>query len=224
MTDVVVPLDLEIACEKDDEVDESIRTSIENSFKETMVMMQRNKNNFSKIMLQEADDMQLQNPFARTEDIMEKSFNNVRTYSKAYDDSMLRPPRRDEKACVLGDMCECNLMAIDSGIPEKGFTGVVYDSQYQKCLLCIRVETMMEFYRRLISFNPASKNILPFTNIVDCIGEYSKEVCIHPNGRNNISGPFVIHQRHWYHYKDNSIIEQLPIVNFCTVESMDDNG
>ena len=219
----IVPLDLGIACEKSDVVDESIRNSIENSFKDTMAMMQRNKASFSKIMLQEAGDMQLQNPFVRTEDVMETTFRDVRSYSKVYDDSMLRPAAGGEKQCVLGDLCECNLMALDAGTPDLGFTGAVYGERYQKCLLCIRVDTMMEFYKRLISADHSSKNILPFMNIVDTIGEYNKEMCIHPNGRNNISGPFLIHQRHQYRYH-GGIIEQLPNVNFCTVLNLDDNG
>lgn len=222
MTDIV-PLDIGIACENSEVVDESIRNSIENSFKDTMVMMQRNKGTFYKIMLQEAGDMQLQNPFSMEEDVMETTFRDVKSYSKVYDDGMLRPAADGEKQCVLGESCECNLMAIDAGTPDRGFTGVVYGAPYQKCLLCIRVETMMEFYKRLIGANHSSENILPFTNIVDTIGEYSKEMCIHPNGRNNISGPFLIHQRHQYRYS-KGIIEQLPNVNFCTVQNLDDNG
>tara|TARA_Y100000389_G_scaffold202024_1_gene246256 strand:- start:58 stop:726 length:669 start_codon:yes stop_codon:yes gene_type:complete len=222
MTDIV-PLDLALACRKNNVIDESIRKSIEESFKDTMVMMQRNKHSFSKIMLQEADDMNLQNPFASTEDKMETEYTDVRSYSKVYDDSRMRPAVTGEAQCVSGNNCECNIMAIDSGIPECGFTGVVYNSRYQKCILCIRVDTMMEFYTRLISGSRTSENILPFTNLVDRIGEYNKEMCIHPNGRNNISGPFVIHQRQNYQYT-NGIIEQLPNVNFCTVRSLDDNG
>jgi hypothetical protein len=219
----IVPLDLETACVKTDVVDESIRKSIENSFKETMVMMQRNKRSFSKIMLQEADDMELQNPFARTEDVMETRFTDVQSYSKVYDDSRLRPAAAGETQCVMGDLCECKLMAVDGGHEGGGFTGVVFGPRYQKCLLCIRIDTMMEFYKRLISGNASSENILPFTNLVDSIGEYNKEMCIHPNGRNNISGPFVIHQRHHYRY-GSGIIEQLPNVNFCTAPNSDDNG
>ena len=222
MTDIV-PLDLAVACHKNDVIDESIRRSIEDSFKETMVMMQRNKHSFSKIMLQEADDMELQNPFARTEDKMETEYPDVNSYSKVYDDSRLRPAAPGETQCVSGNRCECNLMAIDSGIPECGFTGVVYGARYQKCLLCIRVDTMMEFYKRLISGSHANENILPFTNLVDRLGEYNKEMCIHPNGRNNISGPFLIHQRHNYRYS-NGIIEQLPNVNFCIVRNSGDSG
>jgi len=222
MTDIV-PLDLAVACVKSDVIDESIRKSIEDSFKETMVMLQRNKHSFSKIMLQEADDIELQNPFARTEDRMETEYSNVRSYSKVYDDCRLRPAAPGETQCVSGNQCECNLMAIDSGTPGHGFTGVVYDSRYHKCLLCIRVDTMMEFYKRLISGAHANENILPFTNFVDRLGEYNKEMCIQPNGRNNITGPFLLHQRHNYRY-NNGIIEQLPNVNFCIVQNTDDNG
>tara|TARA_B100001094_G_scaffold209698_2_gene203602 strand:- start:1844 stop:2512 length:669 start_codon:yes stop_codon:yes gene_type:complete len=222
MTDIV-PLDLETACSKHDVHDESIRQSIENSFRDTMLMMQRNKNSFSKIVLQEADDMELQNPFIHTEDVMETKFSDIRCYSKQYDDSRLRPAQQGEKQCVMGDLCECNLMAIDGGYEDCGFTGVVYSPRYQKCLLCIRIDTMMEFYKRLITGNHSNESILPFTNIVDSVGEYNKEVCIHPNGRNNISGPFVIHQRQYYRYH-SGIIEQLPNVNFCTVPNSDENG
>lgn len=218
-----VPLDLAVACVKTEVVDESIRKSIEDSFNDTMAMMQRNKHSFSKIMLQEADDMELQNPFADTEDIMETEYSEVKSYSKAYDDSRLRPAAAGETQCASGDQCECNLMALDSGKPESGFTGVVYGARYQKCLLCIRVDTMMEFYKRLINGSHATENILPFTNLVDRVGEYNKEMCIHPNGRNNISGPFLIHQRHHCRY-NNGIIEQLPNVNFCTVQNSDDSG
>ena len=83
---------------------------------------------------------------------------------------------------------------------------------------------MTEFYTGLIDTQKRTPdNILPFTNIVERIGEYNREVCIHPNGRNNISGPFVIHQRQQYTYRDG-VIEQLPNVNFCTALASDDNG
>ena len=219
----IVPLDLESISTKPDVVDESIRKSIENSFKETLGMMQRNKHSFNKIMLQEADDMELENPFAHTEDVMETQFSDIQSYTKAYDDSRLRPAAAGEKQCAMGDLCECILMAVDGGNGGCGFTGVVFGPRYQKCLLCIRIDTMTEFYKRLISGEHSDENILPFTNLVESVGEYNKEMCIHPNGRNNISGPFLIHQRQNYRYKDG-IIQQLPNVNFCLVQNSDENG
>ena len=221
---VMVPLDLEVACAGTrGAVDESIRNSIEASFTETLAMMQRNKEAFSQIRLQEHGELHLQNPFSQSEDKMETAFSQTRAYSKKYDDKMLRPAGDGEKECASGKSCECLLMAVDGGQPEHGFTGVVYDSQYQKCLLCIRVETMMLFYKKLINNETMSTNILPFSNLVNKLGEYTREVCIHPNGRNNICAPFVIHQRHMYRYAKGKI-EQLPTVNFCTAQSSDDNG
>lgn len=224
MMNKLVPLDIEVACGQRNVVDESIRNSIEVSFNETLDMMQRNKETFSKIRLQELTDLRLKNPFAATEDKIESHFIKMKSYSKAYDDSRLRPAASGEKSCVMGTSCECNLMAIDNGKKHLGFTGVVFDDHYQKCLLCIRVETLMNFYKKLINSEVAEDNILPFTNIVDRLGEYNREMCIHPNGRNNICGPFVIHQRNMYRYSAEKTIEQLPNVNFCIARNTDDSG
>lgn len=188
--------------------DQCIRESIEASFLDGVQMFIRNNGDWKSTTLTNPV-FNRRHIFNRHTDPMEQSFTDLKIMPKAYDDSRLRRPEEGEESCVCGDRCECKVMAeedpnIDSSL---GFVAVVYSPDYDLCLCCLRKQALKKFYSLLLKNRTLIDTIQPFESVVDQPGEYTSCCCLHPTGSNNISGPFVIHQRSCYHYTNGELLQ-----------------
>ena len=139
--------------------------------------------------------------------------------SKAYEESYLREPFRDERACASGAMCECNF--IDPSIPFVAveFTpyGIPPDPLPSMCVLCSRKTTQKLFYDVLLRGKHAAGVIQRYGNIVNAPGEYAREcalVCPTNGPLQCLPVPMMSHQRNRYEtYLHNGVrcIRQLRV-------------
>ena len=143
----------------------------------------------------------------------------VPVVSKAYEESYLREPFRDERACASGAMCECNF--IDPSIPFIGveFTpyGIPPTTLPSLCVLCSRKTTQKLFYDVLLRGKHATGVIQRYGNIVNAPGEYAREcalVCPTNGPLQCLPVPMMSHQRNRYEtYMHNGVrcIRQLRV-------------
>lgn len=139
---------------------------------------------------------------------LEAEHAEIPLFSKAYEDSMLRPPKDNESPCSHGSRCECTLMAdIDPSIDSSlGFIGVA--AHKGLCILCLRCRTTQLFYEYLITNTIPTNVIQTHRNDIETVGEYHKN-CVHlPDQFRGIISPVVMHQRCNYSYRDGMIIQR----------------
>ena len=133
----------------------------------------------------------------------------VPVIGKRYEDRFLRPPNKnlEERACVLGSSCMCNLLAQARGIPDMGFTGVEFllpaqsmvfvehgrlPAVHGKCLVCIRYMTTKllsmaradERTRAMVCSLPIqghSNQVCQHASKIDCKDGYARSAVIFPD-------------------------------------------
>ena len=137
--------------------------------------------------------------------------------SKKYEDQQLCAPKKGERACRKNEECEGKLMAkYDYHVSEEeGFICKEYltpneqktlskvkNRKNKLCLLCLRKNILLWYYRMRDCGETAQQIIQPHSNIINCEGEYKASACIYPKNGNfeGILEPFVSHERHHYRY------------------------
>lgn len=137
-------------------------------------------------------------------DLSSKMHNNsVPVVTRAYEESYMRECAHEhEKACSMGQYCECNF--ID---PEHAFVGVAFvmpelhAEDLGMCILCLRKLTQMLFYRVQKAGYSSSYLIQAYGNVCDAPGEYhsSAMLIMPPHGPVHCMPlPVVAHQRNKY--------------------------
>lgn len=132
--------------------------------------------------------------------------------SRAFEESFMRQPLAGERACVMGDLCEC--MQIDRSAP---FVGVELRLQgdpeaQQMCVLCSRMTTQKCFYDMCYLGVPVKGVIQRYGNIFGQPGEYSVEVmlmCPRSMGLASMPMPCMSHQRNRYSVETRGAIKHL---------------
>ena len=140
----------------------------------------------------------------------------IPVFTKAYEDSMLRPAAADEVVCLSGVHCECMQMARfpPHNCPELGFHGVAALNGY--CVLCLRVKVAKCYYLSAISPRGSTQTM---RNLIES-GEYSRDCCFLPTASNTfLTDPVVMHQRNNYRYSAAGL-KQLRSVNFLAPRGM----
>ena len=114
---------------------------------------------------------------------------HVPVVTKAYEESMMREPiDASERPCVMGDMCECNMIS-----SVNGFTGVAFvlpgdvangDEEEEgktgqhMCVLCHRKMVQSLFFDMVYCGVPHARGVIQrYGNICGQPGEYAREVC-----------------------------------------------
>ena len=83
------------------------------------------------------------------------------------------------------------------------------------CILCMRVETSLNYYRALIT-NKASGIRQTHRNVVGVVGEYSASACILPSQLSTaVVDPVVMHQRNNYKYTEDRITQSPQVFFRC---------
>jgi hypothetical protein len=126
---------------------------------------------------------------------------DVPILSRAYEESFMRQPLPGERACAMGDLCEC--MQIDKSCP---FVGVELrlpndPDEAQLCVLCSRSATQKCFYDMCFLGKPVAGVIQRYGSIYGQPGEYAAEcMLIAPRsiGPASMPVPSVSHQRNRY--------------------------
>jgi hypothetical protein len=122
--------------------------------------------------------------------------------SKAYEETFMRQPMPGERACAMGEQCEC--MHIDRTAP---FVGVELrlggdpEGVAQLCVLCSRATTQKCFYDMCYLGKPVKGVIQRYGSIFGQPGEYAAEcmlVCPRALGLASMPVPSVSHQRNRY--------------------------
>ena len=127
---------------------------------------------------------------------------DVPILSKAYEETFMRQPMQGERACAMGEQCEC--MHIDRTAP---FVGVELrlggdpEGVAQLCVLCSRATTQKCFYDMCYLGRPVKGVIQRYGGIFGQPGEYAAEcmlVCPRALGLASMPVPSVSHQRNRY--------------------------
>lgn len=127
---------------------------------------------------------------------------DVPILTKAYEESFMRQPMAGERACAMGDLCECT--TIDRTAP---FIGVELrlpndpENAPQMCVLCSRATTQRCFYEICYLGRPVKGVIQRYGGIFGQPGEYAAEcMLIAPRalGLTNMPVPSMSHQRNRY--------------------------
>jgi hypothetical protein len=127
---------------------------------------------------------------------------DVPILSKAYEETFMRQPSPGERACAMGEQCEC--MHIDRTAP---FIGVELrlggdpEGVPQLCVLCSRATTQKCFYDMCYLGKPVKGVIQRYGSIFGQPGEYAAEcmlVCPRALGLASMPVPSVSHQRNRY--------------------------
>ncbi len=121
--------------------------------------------------------------------------------SRAYEETFMRQPMPGERACAMGDLCEC--AQIDRSCP---FVGVELrlpndPDEAQLCVLCSRSTTQKCFYDMCCLGKPTHGLIQRYGSIYGQPGEYAAEcMLIAPRsvGPASMPLPSVSHQRNRY--------------------------
>ena len=121
--------------------------------------------------------------------------------SRAYEESFMRQPLTGERACAMGELCEC--MHIDKATP---FVGVELRLQNdpeeaQMCVLCSRSTTQKCFYDMCFLGKPITGIIQRYGSIHGQPGEYATECMLIPPralGLSSMPIPCMSHQRNRY--------------------------
>jgi len=141
--------------------------------------------------------------------------SEILLFTKAYEESLMRPPKANEAPCQNGHLCECHFI----GPPvanTNGFVGVAVPDDVQ-CILCMRNAITCSYYHNLINEHCPTQVIQSHYNAVGQ-GEYSRTACFWPHRQVGISDPVVMHCRLNYYY-DGGVIKQSPTVNFRLASS-----
>lgn len=141
----------------------------------------------------------LENLFPQTP--VDTPVRDVPILSRAYEESFMRQPLPGERACALGDMCEC--MHIDKACP---FVGVELrlpgdPEEAQMCVLCSRSTTQKCFYDMCYLARPIPGLIQRYGGIYGQPGEYAAECMLIPPralGPASMPVPCMSHQRNRY--------------------------
>lgn len=143
----------------------------------------------------------------------------IHSHTKAFEESMMRPPSGDETPCQMHAQCECMLLYTHHpSDPVCGFVGVAIPHE-TLCLLCLRRKYTQTFFHNLTLDRHSKDPIHSYYNLIGP-GEYNTESCLWPNGCNGITGPIVFHSRSNYYYsKDSTMIHQHINVNFHPASS-----
>ena len=127
---------------------------------------------------------------------------DVPILSKAYEETFMRQAGHGERACAMGDQCEC--MHIDRTAP---FVGVELrlprdpEGDPQLCVLCSRATTQKCFYDMCYLGRPVKGVIQRYGCIFGQPGEYATEcmlVCPRALGLASMPVPSMSHQRNRY--------------------------
>jgi hypothetical protein len=127
---------------------------------------------------------------------------DVPILSKAYEETFMRQAGHGERACAMGDLCEC--MHIDRTAP---FVGVELrlphdpEREPQLCVLCSRATTQKCFYDMCYLGKPVKGVIQRYGCIFGQPGEYATEcmlVCPRTLGMASMPVPSMSHQRNRY--------------------------
>ena len=127
---------------------------------------------------------------------------DVPILTKAYEESFMRQPMPGERACAMGELCEC--MTIDRTAP---FVGVELrlpndpENSPQMCVLCSRATTQRCFYDICFLGRTIPGVIQRYGGIFGQPGEYAAEcMLIAPRafGLINMPVPSMSHQRNRY--------------------------
>jgi hypothetical protein len=135
--------------------------------------------------------------------------NVVPLVTRAYEESFMRECiSDDDKACSLGQYCECNF--IDAAHSFVGVSFLMPDLQCLEnnmCILCLRKLTQMLFYRIVNGGYQPQHLVQTYGNICDVAGEYhSSAMLVMPkhSAVHCMPVPVVAHQRNKYkvHVRD----------------------
>lgn len=138
---------------------------------------------------------------------------DVPILTKAYEESFMRQPLAGERACAMGELCEC--MTIDRTAP---FVGVELrlpndpEKTPQMCVLCSRAATQRCFYDMCYLGRPVKGVIQRYGGIFGQPGEYAAEcMLIAPRGLGLTSMPVpaMSHQRNRYSVVNHGGTKQL---------------
>ena len=141
----------------------------------------------------------LENLFQHTADALPTK--DIPVLSRAYEESFMRQPLAGERACAMGELCEC--MHIDKATP---FVGVELRLQNdpeepQMCVLCSRSTTQKCFYDMCFLGQPITGIIQRYGSIHGQPGEYASECMLIPPralGLSSMPIPCMSHQRNRY--------------------------
>lgn len=143
----------------------------------------------------------LENLFQNSAPGGETPAQDVPILSRAFEESFMRQPMSGERACAMGELCEC--MQIDKSCP---FVGVELrlpndPDEAQLCVLCSRSVTQKCFYDMCFLGKPVSGMIQRYGSMYGQPGEYAAEcMLIAPRsiGPACMPVPSVSHQRNRY--------------------------
>jgi len=134
---------------------------------------------------------------------------DVPCYSRSTEEAHMRPPESTESACCNGDLCEGLLMAKyghNKASQDAGFT-LVAMPQSNCCILCMRVQTSMCYYRSLLTQDTDPPQQTHY-NVIGEVGEYDAAACILPSQMcTSTVLPVVSHQRNMYRYENNRVLQ-----------------
>jgi hypothetical protein len=141
----------------------------------------------------------LENLFGNAD--QQKEVPDVPILSRAYEESFMRQPMQGERACVMGDQCECTqidrnapFVAVELRLPNDPDTA-------QMCALCSRAATQKCFYDMCFLGRPVKGVIQRYGGIFGQPGEYAAEcmlICPRSMGMASMPVPSVSHQRNRY--------------------------
>ncbi len=132
---------------------------------------------------------------------LDQTVPDVPILTKAYEESFMRQPLTGERACAMGELCECTM--IDRSAP---FVGVELrlpgdDDQPQMCVLCSRATTQKCFYD-MCYLNRQTKGLIQRYGVIfGQPGEYAAEctlVAPPALGLTSMPVPSMSHQRNRY--------------------------
>lgn len=132
--------------------------------------------------------------------------------TKGYEETFMRQPMAGERACAMGDQCECTM--IDRTAP---FIGVELrlpndPETPQMCVLCSRATTQKCFYDICYLSKPIQGVIQRYGGIFGQPGEYAMEcmlLCPRAMGLAHMPVPCMSHQRNRYSVVSHGGIKHL---------------
>jgi len=195
-------------------ISEEMKQNIENTFQDQIKQLIKDSTSLTRFNSSDID----------SESILAKNSISVKRtpcYTKAFEDSVLRPPLAHEQSCQNKEKCECRLMALTdpNTDDEQAFVGVALPEKHNMCLLCTRKKVSQLYYHYLITQTCPDTCIQPHYNIIEKRDEYDKNNVFLPSSMTGITDPFVMHNRHNYYY-DNKRIIQNNSINFTQASMM----
>jgi hypothetical protein len=147
------------------------------------------------------------------------SLPDVPLVTKAFEETYMREPHNDERACVCGSMCECNF--IDTKAPftcvEFVVPGEALSETPQMCVICSRKATQKLFYDMLYNASVERRGLIQrFGNICNVEGEYAREcmlICPTQGPLHCMPIPIMSHQRNKYKVYLNNGVRSLRQTN-----------